>query len=134
MHTSFFGTDGIRTEVGKHPLKPLDLVQLGIALGHWIHTIKEKRTVLIAHDSRISASFIEAALKTGLLQYPLIIASAGLLPTPALHYIIKEKKMYDIGIMITASHNQYQDNGIKIITQTDGKLNELDEKTLIDLY
>ncbi len=133
MYTSFFGTDGIRTKFGTSPLTPSELVRLGFVLGHWAKT-KQKHSILIGHDTRISCSIIKSALKTGLLQHDVTIYDASILPTPALYYAVKEKKTYDIGIMITASHNQYQDNGIKIITQDDGKLTIEDEALIMNLF
>ncbi len=134
MHTSFFGTDGIRTKFGQSPLTPHELIQLGFVLGHWITEKKQKKTILLGHDTRISCDILKSALKTGLLYHNVTIYDASVLPTPALYYAIKTDPRYDIGIMITASHNQYQDNGIKIMTKEDGKLTSEDEDSIMKLY
>ncbi len=134
MSTSFFGTDGIRTKFGKSPLTPYELMQLGFAIGHWIIEKKQKKTILLGHDTRISCDILKSALKTGLLHHNITIYDASVIPTPALYYAVKTNPRYDIGIMITASHNEYEDNGIKIITKEDGKLTAQDEEMLMNLY
>ena len=134
MYTSFFGTDGIRTKFGTSPLTPLELLQLGYVLGYWITNIQHKRSIAIGHDTRISCPLLKAALKTGLLQHNVTIYDSGIVPTPTLYYAVKQQKAYDIGIMITASHNEYQDNGIKIMTQDHGKLTVEDEQIIMNLY
>ncbi len=128
-----FGTDGIRARVGQSPLTPQELVTFGAAVGAWMCSKQADAKVLIAHDTRHSASFVKASLQAGLLQYPVTVFDAGVVPTPALFHQVVEGP-YDYGIMITASHNPYHDNGIKIITKQDGKLTEIDEQELNALY
>lgn len=130
---SLFGTDGIRTRVGLSPLTPPELVTLGSAVGTWMRCSHPHASVLIAHDTRHSAPLVKAALKTGLLQHPLTLFDAQVLPTPALFHQIMHGP-YDYGIMITASHNPYHDNGIKIITKSAGKLTPEDECAITELY
>lgn len=130
--STLFGTDGIRAAVGTPPLTSHNLVTLGSALGIWLTTYLKAQSVIIAHDTRISCPFIKAALKAGLLSFPLEVHDAHVLPTPALFYHVTEG-MYDAGIMITASHNPYSDNGIKIFTKR-GKLSLDQEQTIADLY
>lgn len=132
MSTTLFGTDGIRTAVGTPPLTSHDLVTLGSALGTWFTSYLKAQSIIIAHDTRISCPFIKAALKAGLLSFPLEVHDANVLPTPALFYHVTQG-MYDVGIMITASHNPYSDNGIKIFTKR-GKLTADQEKTISDLF
>lgn len=131
MHT-LFGTDGIRTTFGKEPLTPDSLVKLGKAIGKWITRSKKKIRVILAHDTRLSSSLCKAALKTGLLQFPLFLDDAEVIPTPLLFHLV-QKQNYDLGIMITASHNQAQDNGIKLFSPS-GKLNERQEKIISDYF
>lgn len=133
MHITF-GTDGIRTQVGKEPLTAATLVHIGIQLGWWISHEKKNQKIVIAYDTRVSAHLIKSALITGLVHYPIEIIDTGVLPTPALIYHITHKQsIYDMGIMITASHNPFYDNGIKIITKK-GKLTKTEELTLQDLF
>ncbi len=130
---SLFGTDGIRTTIGTSPLTPLGMIQLGKAIGTWITKHQTTSRILIAHDTRHSAPLLKSALKTGLLQYPLALFDAQVLPTPALFYHTTNGP-YDIGIMLTASHNTYRDNGIKIFTKQTGKLSPEDEALLTSLF
>lgn len=130
--STLFGTDGIRTAVGTPPLTSHHLVTLGSALGIWLTTYLKAQSIIIAHDTRISCPFIKAALKAGLLSFPLEVYDAHVLPTPALFYHVTQG-MYDAGIMITASHNPYSDNGIKIFTKR-GKLTPDQEQTISDLF
>ena len=130
---SLFGTDGIRTRVGQSPLTPPELVTLGSAIGTWIQQKHSGASILIAHDTRHSAPLVKAALKAGLLQHPLTLFDAQVLPTPALFHQVMHGP-YEYGIMITASHNPYHDNGIKIITKSTGKLAPEDERTITELY
>lgn len=130
---TLFGTDGIRTRIGQSPLTPQELLTFGAAVGAWITRTQKEPKVLIAHDTRHSAALVKASLKAGLLLYPVSLFDAGILPTPALFHQVTQGA-YDYGIMITASHNPYQDNGIKIITKKSGKLTAIDEETLNALY
>jgi phosphoglucosamine mutase len=130
---NLFGTDGIRARVGQSPLTPHELFTFGATLGAWICSKQTSPQILIAHDTRHSASLVKACLKAGLLQHPVDIYDGAIVPTPALfHQVVNGP--YDYGIMITASHNPYQDNGIKIITKKNGKLTEIDEQELNALY
>ena len=128
-----FGTDGIRAQVGQSPLTPHELVTFGATLGTWMCTMHTQPNILLAHDTRHSAPLVKACLKAGLLQYPVNLYDGDIIPTPVLFHQVLEGP-YDYGIMITASHNPYQDNGIKIITKKDGKLTETDEQELNALY
>ncbi len=132
MHATLFGTDGIRKTMGQEPLTTSSLMKLGNAIGYWM-THHNKTKVAIAHDTRLSCPLIKAALKSGLLLYPLEISDLHILPTPALFTTI-EKGIADVGIMITASHNQHKDNGLKIFTQETGKTTLMQEKELSKLF
>ncbi len=124
-----FGTDGIRTQFGKEPLTPISLEKLGRALG--IYLVDNKR-IAIAGDTRQSYTACKTALTKGLLERKFKINDYGVLPTPALFQLVKEKK-YDVGIMITASHNPACDNGIKILTPT-GKLSEQAQQMITKIF
>jgi len=133
MSNNLFGTDGIRALVGTGPLQQQELAHLGKAIGIWLtQQYGRKNSLLIAHDTRISCSFIKASLKSGLLLTPLHIQDAGVLPTPAVYQLVAQQQLFDAGIIISASHNPFYDNGIKIITR-DGKLNALQEEEISTL-
>ena len=134
MNTNLFGTDGIRRPIGTPPLCAQDLPQLGYALGQWAQkNYGNNPNILIAHDTRASCSFVKAALKTGLLQHALTIHDAHVLPTPAICQRVAQEDIFDLGIIISASHNPYQDNGIKLIG-AQGKLSLKDELDISTLF
>lgn len=126
-----FGTDGIRTQVGKEPLTALTLLQLGSALGQWLMTQKKNPSIALGYDTRHSSALCKASLKAGLLQYPIKLDDCSIVPTPVLQNYVTDHK-YDLGIMITASHNKACDNGIKLFT-ADGKISKHDQIILTQL-
>lgn len=128
MTLSLFGTDGVRNAVGRIPFTHEQLPQFGNALALWLrHTYGDHARVLIGYDTRISCSWIAASLKSGLLQHPLALYNGYVLPTPAVCYLVQHSNQFDAGIIISASHNPYHDNGIKLIKKT-GKLTQEDER------
>ncbi|MDP3889561.1 MAG: phosphoglucosamine mutase, partial [bacterium] len=130
-----FGTDGIRCPVGTPPLSFEQLPRLGHAIGTWARNkYGSYPTILLAHDTRISSSFIKASLTSGLLLSPVTLYDAQILPTPAVCNIITNNPQFDFGIIISASHNPYQDNGIKLIDAKTGKLDEGDEREISQLF
>ena len=132
---NMFGTDGIRATVGNAPFTAPDLHKMGLALGAWIvKTYGENATVLIGHDTRLSCSFVKSSLKSGLLAYPVCLIDAGILPTPAVVQLALTHDAIACGIIISASHNPFQDNGIKIIDGKKGKLSAQDELEITDLF
>lgn len=107
----YFGTDGIRGEVGHYPITPEFVLKLGWAIGRVLnHGVGNK--VLIGKDTRISGYMFEAALEAGLAASGVNIHLLGPMPTPAIAYLTKTQRA-SAGIVISASHNLYQDNGIK---------------------
>ena len=132
MKESLFGTDGIRTEVGTHPLTNTALPQLGHAIGSWLCTQHKNPSILIATDTRESGPWIQSALISGLLQHPITIHNAHILPTPAVCKLVQDDPRYTHGIIITASHNPYTDNGIKIVNKN-GKIALEDELFISNL-
>lgn len=125
-----FGTDGIRTPVGSFPLTCQDLPQLGKAIAWWIiEKYGRNAQVLLAHDTRISCPWIKAGLKSGLLLHPLSLHDAGVLPSPAVCQLMRYYHAipFDCGIIISASHNHYSDNGIKLIDNRYLKISAEDE-------
>src|SRR5579885_326617 len=134
MTYNLFGTDGIRATVGTQPLTREQLAHRGTAIARGA----QKRyggpaRIALAHDTRASCHFVKAALQSGLLSYSLTIFDMHVLPTPALCYLIQRTSDFDCGIVISASHNPYQDNGIKIITR-DGKISVDDECYISKLF
>ncbi len=124
---NLFGTDGIRALMGDYPLTHEGLYKLGTVIGSWAHAHNKAR-IIIATDTRISATFCKYALISGLVQFPIMLHDGGILPTPVLHYLV-QKYEYDYGIIITASHNNADYNGIKIVTK-EGKLSDTEQMTL----
>lgn len=122
-----FGTDGIRDRVGSGLITPENLVRLGSAIGKTIN--KKTSQVLIAKDTRVSGYMIESALEAGLSYTGANITLLGPLPTPALAILTQEVGA-DLGIMISASHNPYHDNGIKIFYGNGRKISQATEKAI----
>jgi phosphoglucosamine mutase len=134
MKTTLFGTDGIRANVGTFPLDEQTLPLLGKALGTWIITkYGTSATVLLAHDTRLSSDWLKTTLLSGLLQYPVHITDAYVLPTPAVFNLIHQSSYYNAGIVISASHNPYHDNGIKIMDARTGKITDEDQDHITHL-
>ena len=132
---NLFGTDGIRDRAGTGLFEPRSLMILGKALMHWIqHTYGPHTQILIAHDTRISSYCTVAALKAGLLQGPVVLHHAALLPTPALMHLMRADPQLQLALMISASHNPFYDNGIKIIDAKTGKISVEDELALSQLF
>lgn len=126
---NLFGTDGIRARAGSFPLTPQHLPILGKAIGKWLYEQYHRHIkLIIGQDTRISCSTIQASLKLGLLQFPITIYNAHIVPTPVLSAILlHHQKEFDLALMISASHNPYFDNGIKIIDQHGRKITQENE-------
>jgi phosphoglucosamine mutase len=135
MNSVKFGTDGLRGRAGSAPLRQSDLIALGNAIVNWA---REKYgpqiRVLIGQDPRNSSDWLNATLKSSLLQLNSVIYDAGVLPMPAVCALLKYCNAYDFGIMITASHNAYHDNGIKIIDSNGSKISAIDEQRIEILF
>ena len=125
----FFGTDGVRASSNSQKLNGLTLMKLGMALGKHFTVGEHRHKVVIGKDTRLSGYMIEQALTSGLLSMGMDVFLFGPIPTPAVAMLTKSMRA-DLGIMITASHNQYQDNGIKIF---DKNGNKLSDKTEIEI-
>ena len=129
----YFGTDGIRGIAGESLTADLSF-KVGKALGKLLTEKKEHPKVIIGRDTRISCDMIEHALSAGLTSTGVHVMTIGTIPTPAIAYLTKTIET-DSGIMISASHNPYQDNGIKIFGPDGFKLTdeqELEIEHLID--
>lgn len=125
MSKKYFGTDGIRGRVGDFPITPQFVMNLGYAAGRVLasaeHTKGERSAVLIGKDTRISGYMLESALQAGLIAAGVDVYLAGPIPTPAVAYLTRTLRL-QAGIVISASHNPYEDNGIKFFSATGSKL------------
>jgi len=120
MSKKFFGTDGIRGEVGTYPITPDFMLKLGWATGK-VFASKGDGKILIGKDTRISGYMFESALEAGLTSAGMDINLLGPMPTPAVAYLTRTFQA-QAGIVISASHNGFQDNGIKFFSAEGTKL------------
>ena len=126
MKKRFFGTDGIRGKTGEHPITPDFFVKLAYATGLVLtkhHKSKNNPSVVIGKDTRISGYMFESALEAGFSAAGVDTYLTGPIPTPGIAYLT-QKLDADIGVSISASHNPFGDNGIKIFTKNGTKLSE----------
>ena len=122
MKPRLFGTDGIRGRVGRHPITPDFMLRLGWAAGRVLANDGDG-LVLIGKDTRISGYMFESALEAGLSAAGADVRLLGPTPTPAVAFLTQTHRA-DAGIVISASHNPYFDNGIKFFTREGGKLSD----------
>jgi phosphoglucosamine mutase len=121
MTRSYFGTDGIRGTVGQSPMTPDFLLRLGYAAGKVLAGHVQNAAVLIGKDTRISGYMIEAALEAGFSAAGVDVLLCGPLPTPGVAYLTRALRL-SAGVVISASHNPYADNGIKFFSGDGFKL------------
>lgn len=129
IQKKYFGTDGIRGEVGKPPIIPDFILRLGYAAGTVLKQAApagERCTVLIGKDTRISGYLLEAALEAGFSAAGVDVMLCGPMPTPGVAYLTKTLRL-SAGVVISASHNPYQDNGIKFFSPEGDKLSDASE-------
>ena len=117
----YFGTDGIRGRVGEGPISADFMLRLGRAAGRVLAGGKSQETVVIGKDTRISGYMFEAALEAGLVAAGADVRMLGPMPTPAVAYLTRSLRA-DAGIVISASHNPHEDNGIKFFSAQGEKL------------
>ena len=122
----YFGTDGIRGLANQHPITAEVALQVGIATGLFISKDNTVKRVIIAKDTRLSGYMLESSLTSGLTSVGLDVFLLGPMPTPAVSMLIKSMRA-DLGIMISASNNTYEYNGIKIFGPDGYKLDDSDE-------
>ena len=133
MPSKYFGTDGIRGKFGEPPLTKNFFKVLGVSISKALLENDDlNKSILIGSDTRESSEEILNLLSTGFLATDCNIDYAGVVPTPAISLFTKERD-YSIGIMISASHNLYYDNGIKIFNSQGNKIS-IDEENLIEDY
>src|SRR3979490_3301505 len=131
MSRRYFGTDGVRGTVGEHPMTVDFALYLASAAARVL--APEGGTVLIGKDTRLSGYMFESALEAGFVAAGVDVMLIGPLPTPGIAYITRRFN-YDIGVVISASHNPYDDNGIKFFDASGGKLSdELEERVETEL-
>lgn len=135
MTKNFFGTDGIRGKTGAFPITPDFFVKIGFAAGLVLtkhHNRKTNPTVVIGKDTRISGYMFESALEAGFAAAGVDVYLTGPLPTPAIAYLATILNA-DIGVSITASHNPFDDNGIKLFSNKGTKLSANIEREIESL-
>lgn len=121
MSRRYFGTDGIRGTVGQPPITPDFVLRLGHAVGRVLKQQVKRPVVLIGKDTRISGYMLESALEAGFASAGVDVLLSGPLPTPGVAYLTRALRL-DLGVVISASHNPYPDNGIKFFSATGEKL------------
>src|SRR3954454_16786877 len=115
MSRTYFGTYGIRGTDGDPPITPDLLLRLATAVGRVLKRGKDRPTVLIGKDTRISGYMLETALESGFNSAGVDVVLLGPLPTPGVAYLTKAQRA-SLGVVISASHNPYPDNGIKFFS------------------
>jgi phosphoglucosamine mutase len=121
MSRKYFGTDGIRGTVGQVPITPDFMLRLGHAVGQVLRKHGGRPSVLIGKDTRISGYMIESALEAGFASAGVDVLLTGPLPTPGVAYLTRALRQ-DLGVVISASHNPFADNGIKFFSAKGEKL------------
>jgi phosphoglucosamine mutase len=122
-----FGTDGVRGVAGRYPLDRATVQRLGAALVRALPRGVESARLLVGRDTRESGGWIEAALADGASSEGATVTSAGVVPTPAIAYLTRTAG-YDAGVVISASHNPFEDNGIKVFSGRGEKFTERVER------
>lgn len=126
---TYFGTDGIRGTANRFPMTADIAQRLGAAAGHYFNRGGHRHRVVIAKDTRLSGYMIENALTSGFLAVGMDVLLVGPMPTPAVAFLAKAMRA-DLGVMISASHNPFQDNGLKIFGPDGYKLSDAVEATI----
>ena len=123
MTRKYFGTDGIRGTVGQPPITPDFVLRLAHAVGRVLRRTESRPTVLIGKDTRISGYMLESALESGFNSAGVDVVLLGPLPTPGVAYLTRAQRA-SLGVVISASHNPFADNGIKFFSAQGAKLND----------
>src|SRR5678815_2705460 len=126
---SLFGTDGIRAEAGQFPLDPSTIKSIGYSLARHLSDAESQPKIVIGRDTRESGGWIEQALISGATEGGAECHSAGVITTPGVAYLTRTLPA-DAGVVISASHNPFQDNGIKIFSPTGQKMADVVEKKI----
>jgi phosphoglucosamine mutase len=123
MTRKYFGTDGIRGTVGQAPITPDFVMRLAHAVGRVLRQSEKNPVVLIGKDTRISGYMLESALESGFNSAGVDVVLLGPVPTPAVAYLTRARRA-SLGVVISASHNPYEDNGIKFFSAKGTKLDD----------
>ena len=123
MTRKYFGTDGIRGTVGQAPITPDFVLRLAHAVGRVLKQTESRPTVLIGKDTRISGYMLESALESGFNSAGVDVVLLGPLPTPGVAYLTRAQRA-SLGVVISASHNPFDDNGIKFFSAKGTKLSD----------
>jgi len=123
MARKLFGTDGVRGTANTEPMTAETAMRLGMAAGHFFTRGKHRHTVVIGKDTRLSGYMLEPALTAGFISMGMDVVLLGPLPTPAVALLTRSMRA-DLGVMISASHNPYEDNGIKLFGPDGYKLSD----------
>jgi len=132
MDDKLFGTDGLRGQVNVFPMQPEIIIRLGLAAGQYFRNGAKRHRVVIGKDTRLSGYVFETALTSGLCAAGMDVFLVGPMPTPAISFLTKNMRA-DLGVVISASHNPFEDNGIKFFDQDGYKLSDLAEREISDL-
>ena len=131
--TKIFGTDGVRGRVGQAPMTPQAVMQLAHASGTLLAGQQtgssKKPAVIIGSDTRVSSGMLEAALQAGFAAAGVDTVMCGVLPTPAIAYLTRLRG-FQAGVVVSASHNPYEDNGIKFFSSEGSKLSDTAERAI----
>jgi phosphoglucosamine mutase len=129
MTRKYFGTDGIRGTVGQSPITPDFVLRLAHAVGRVLKRSEPRPTVLIGKDTRISGYMLESALESGFNSAGVDVVLLGPLPTPGVAYLTRAQRA-SLGVVISASHNAFADNGIKFFNAKGSKLDDAWEEAV----
>lgn len=129
----FFGTDGIRGRMGEEPITPSTVMKLGWALGNVLGNNGDTRSkVIIGKDTRVSGYLLESAMEAGLISAGVDVSLLGPMPTPGIAYLTRTARA-QAGVVISASHNPYYDNGIKFFSPEGEKLSDETELAIEEM-
>lgn len=123
MKRNYFGTDGIRGTVGQSPITPDFVLKLANAVGHQLRLTEKRPQVVIGKDTRISGYMLESALEAGFNSAGVDVILLGPMPTPGVAYLTKALRT-SLGVVISASHNPFEDNGVKFFSAKGTKLDD----------
>ena len=129
MNRKFFGTDGVRGRANSEPIRPTTVLRLAMAAGQRFHRGNHRHLVVIGKDTRLSGYMLEPALVAGFISMGMDVNLVGPMPTPAVAMLTRSLRA-DLGVVISASHNPYQDNGIKLFGPDGYKISDEEESAI----
>ncbi|KAB1443469.1 phosphoglucosamine mutase [Pseudodesulfovibrio senegalensis] len=132
MNQRLFGTDGLRGQVNIFPMTPEVALRLGLAAGQYFRNGKKRHRVVIGKDTRLSGYVFETALTSGFCANGMDVFLVGPMPTPAISFLTRNMRA-DLGVVISASHNPFMDNGIKFFDRDGFKLPDEVEDEIAEL-